>query len=113
MDEEIRIVDDCDGAPDGHGNRWVMSIDFGDGATLTLRMGVDDVVGLFKQVEESGIAGYVRDMRWHEREWARMSPEERAEALGEGPPDVDQGYALDDPCHPTYHERMSDAADRD
>lgn len=116
MDDAIKITDDCD----VDGNRWVLEIALGeqyafidapenDGPRFWLAMGTAEAIQLFLQMEESGIAGYVREMRAAEREWNRMTTFDRARALGES---MEAGYSLDDPKHPTYASRMLDEADR-
>jgi len=108
MDELITITNDTDGAPDGHGNRWVMMIEHDEGTFTQVTMGDTEIFQLYAAIEASGIKGHVEEYRWHSREWARKTPAERAEALGEGDDDDGEtGYALDDPKHPTYHDRMS------
>ena len=102
----ISITNDCDGAPDGHGNRWILNIEDGEGVTVHVSMNDTDIHALYGAIEDSGIKSHIEEYRWHAREWKRMGPSEKAAALGEEM-DNDTGYAFDDPKHPTYHDRMS------
>jgi hypothetical protein len=106
--EQVDCAFNLDSDPEARS--YTMRIALGGGDEITLGVSTDGMIGLLMEMERCGLVDYVREMRAAERDWQRMGPLERAEALGEGDPH-ESGYALDDPKHETFRERMADAAD--
>lgn len=75
---------------------------FSDGGMLLrFDLGAEEIIELCEQLERSRFLEHYYEMK----------AERRAFERGETPPGVaadddSSGYALDDPKHPTYHERM-------
>jgi hypothetical protein len=92
--EEIRIEGDEDGYS-------LVAVDSDSGKSITI--GVQDIVFEFYAAVQREIRPYILEAE--SARTAVASGMSREEYLGT--PDLTGAYELDDPKHPTYHERMS------